>query len=137
MPTNDLAVSSLVNMASRLFQALFQSSTTTTASLIMSVKPTVESAIANNKVMIFSKTTCSYCARVKDILSKEFANISDQIHIIELNEIDEGSAIQKYLAEKTGQTTVPNIFINQKHVGGCDDVVRLQRKGELAALVTV
>jgi glutaredoxin 3 len=37
---------------------------------------------------------------------------------IRLDKVDEGSAIQDYLLEKTGQRTVPNIFINQKHVGG-------------------
>ena len=70
--------------------------------------------------------------------------------------MDDGSEIQDYLQEKTGQRTVPNIFISehfgsfliyftqrlavtsfsdQKHVGGCDAVVALDSSGKLNALV--
>ena len=44
--------------------------------------------------------------------------LSDQTSIIRLDEIEDGRAVQDYLLEKTGQRSVPNIFINQKHVGG-------------------
>ena len=37
--------------------------------------------------------------------------------------------------QKTGQRTVPNIFINGKHLGGCDDILRAQQSGELEKLV--
>lgn len=42
-----------------------------------------------------------------------------------------GAAIQDYLHQKTGQRTVPNIFINQKHIGGCDDLLAAERSGAL------
>ncbi|KAF8236832.1 hypothetical protein L208DRAFT_1250480 [Tricholoma matsutake] len=45
--------------------------------------------------------------------------------------------IQSYLMEKTSQHTVPNIFINQKHVGGNDNVQAAFRSGKLAELISV
>ena len=45
--------------------------------------------------------------------------------------VDDGDQIQSYLTEKTGQRTVPNIFIQQKHVGGNSDLQTLKRNGEL------
>lgn len=99
----------------------------------MAVKDTVENAINSNTITIFSKTYCPYCKRAKSLLTSTFPNV--QTKIIELDELDEGSAIQDYLFEKTNQRSVPNIFINQKHVGGCDRVVELNSKGQLAPLV--
>lgn len=42
---------------------------------------------------------------------------------------------QAYLAEKTSQRTVPNIFINQKHLGGCSDLLDAQKSGKLQQLM--
>jgi len=98
-------------------------------------KQAVDKAIADHKIVIFSKSYCPYCARAKRLLTSEFAHLKDQIYIKELDESpSDGSKIQDYLQEKTGQRTVPNIFISQKHVGGCDAVVS-KSKNELAALV--
>jgi len=55
----------------------------------------------------------------------EISSPSINIHVIELNEMNnpsDGSMIQQYLATKTGQRTVPNIFINSKHIGGNSDL---------------
>ncbi|GJE86291.1 glutaredoxin [Phanerochaete sordida] len=100
---------------------------------IMAVKDTVESAISGNTITIFSKTWCPYCKRAKTLLTSEFPNVQTQI--VELDELDEGAAMQDYLYQKTSQRSVPNIFINQKHVGGCDSVVALNSQGKLASLV--
>ena len=45
----------------------------------------------------------------------------------------EGEAIQAALADKTGQRTVPNVFINGNHVGGCDDTLKLHADNNLMA----
>ncbi|RDX51987.1 glutaredoxin [Lentinus brumalis] len=100
----------------------------------MAVKDLVENTISENKIAIFSKSYCPYCKRAKSLLTSKFPDV--QTKILELDELDEGSAIQDYLAEKTGQRTVPNIFINQKHIGGCDSVVSLDSQGKLASLVS-
>ncbi|EIN14345.1 glutaredoxin [Punctularia strigosozonata HHB-11173 SS5] len=99
----------------------------------MAVKDTVESTIADNKIAIFSKSWCPYCKRAKELFRKEFPD--EQPKIIELDEVADGAAIQDYLQDKTGQRSVPNIFVNQKHVGGCDDVHALYGGGKLKQLV--
>ncbi|KAI0081112.1 glutaredoxin-domain-containing protein [Panus rudis PR-1116 ss-1] len=76
----------------------------------MAAKDLVEKTIADNKIAIFSKSYCPYCRRAKALLTSEFPDA--QTAILELDEMDEGSEIQNYLHQKTGQRTVPNIFIN-------------------------
>ncbi|EIE77184.1 hypothetical protein RO3G_01888 [Rhizopus delemar RA 99-880] len=66
----------------------------------------VEEIIQSNKIAVFSKTYCH-----------------------------DGAAIQQYLLAKTGQRTVPNIFINQKHVGGCDDLMQAISSGNINQLL--
>ncbi|KAI0375450.1 glutaredoxin [Pilatotrama ljubarskyi] len=100
----------------------------------MAVKDLVENTIAENKIAIFSKSYCPYCKRAKSLLTSKFPNVPTKI--LELDEIEDGGAIQDYLEEKTGQRTVPNIFINQQHVGGCDAVTTLDRSGKLEGLVS-
>ncbi|KAF9495605.1 glutaredoxin [Pleurotus eryngii] len=101
---------------------------------LMSAKSLVDDAIAGHTVAIFSKTYCSYSKRAKQLFASNYADVDTVIY--ELDNRDDGAQIQDYLAEKTGQRTVPNIFVNRKHVGGSDDVAALQDKGELKALIT-
>ncbi|KAH9858247.1 glutaredoxin [Lenzites betulinus] len=100
----------------------------------MAAKDLVENTITESKIAIFSKSYCPYCKRAKALLTSKFPDVPTKIY--ELDEIEDGDAIQQYLQEKTGQRTVPNIFINQKHVGGCDAVVGLDNSGKLASLVS-
>ncbi|EKM61480.1 uncharacterized protein PHACADRAFT_248123, partial [Phanerochaete carnosa HHB-10118-sp] len=90
-------------------------------------------AISDNTITIFSKTWCPYCKRAKNLIASEFPDAKTQI--LELDELEEGSEMQGYLYDKTHQRSVPNIFIKQKHVGGCDKVVELHSQGQLAGLV--
>ncbi|KAK7686590.1 hypothetical protein QCA50_010190 [Cerrena zonata] len=99
----------------------------------MAAKDLVESSISNNKIAIFSKSYCPYCKRAKALLTSEYPDV--QTEILELDERDDGSEIQSYLFDKTGQRTVPNIFINKQHIGGCDSVIALKEQGKLTALV--
>ncbi|KAB5590902.1 hypothetical protein CTheo_5654 [Ceratobasidium theobromae] len=86
--------------------------------LQMAVTDKVESAIANNKVVIFSKSWCPYCSRAKTTLKSRVSE--NDIAIFELDEMEDGTEIQNYLHGKTNQRTVPNIFIRQIHIGGND-----------------
>ncbi|KAK1231094.1 Glutaredoxin [Marasmius sp. AFHP31] len=99
----------------------------------MSAKEIVESSINENTIAVFSKSWCPYCRSAKATLSKDYPDA--EVKIYELDEMDEGDQIQAYLAEKTGQRTVPNIFINKQHVGGNDAIQSLKKKGELDKLV--
>ncbi|KAF8920571.1 glutaredoxin [Mucidula mucida] len=122
-------------MLSRLFAITrsFTASSPAQTSAIMASKNFVEDTISSNKITVFSKSYCPYCKQAKNLFSKKFPDA--QIGIVELDERDDGSDIQNYLAEKTGQYTVPNVFINKKHIGGCDDTMALDRKGQLTTLI--
>jgi len=91
----------------------------------------VEKLITDNKVMVFSKTTCPFCVKIKQL----FDSLKIKYEVLELDQEAEGPAIQAALAEKSGQRTVPNVFINEKHVGGCDDTFKLHNENKLMGLV--
>ncbi|KAL7008428.1 Peptidyl-prolyl cis-trans isomerase fpr2 [Cystobasidiomycetes sp. EMM_F5] len=99
-----------------------------------SAKTLVDQAIKANHIVIFSKSYCPHSKRAKDLI----ASIPDkrsQPKIFELDLLDNGADIQAYLAELTGQRTVPSIFIGNKHVGGSDRVHELHEQGELVKLL--
>lgn len=87
----------------------------------------VEDLISKNKVIVFSKTYCPYCVNAKKIFEDE----GIESYVLEIDKMDDGKEIQDYLLEKTGQRTVPNIFIGGKHIGGNSDLEALRNKGEL------
>merc|ERR1711879_1050902 len=73
--------------------------------------------IAKNTVMIFSKSYCPYCTKVKQL----FQGLGVNFTAVELDRIADGSEIQAALKQITGGTTVPRVFINSEHIGGNDD----------------
>ncbi|KAJ1972400.1 hypothetical protein H4R35_004697 [Dimargaris xerosporica] len=75
--------------------------------------------IANNAVMVFSKSYCPFCRRAKGALDE----LKVAYKAVELDTSNDGSDLQAALKALTGQCTVPNIFIHQKHIGGCDDLL--------------
>ncbi|KAJ5679021.1 glutaredoxin Grx1 [Penicillium macrosclerotiorum] len=88
-----------------------------------------EKLIAENGVVVFSKSYCPYCKSSKDLLRSYDANFT----LLELDEIENGAAIQDALFEISNQRTVPNIFIKQAHIGGNSDLQA--RKGDLKQLL--
>ncbi|KAK3669676.1 Glutaredoxin [Recurvomyces mirabilis] len=84
----------------------------------MAAKTKAQDIIDNNAVAVFSKSYCPYCKSSKQLLSE----MGVKPYIIELDEVDDGSAIQDALEEMTHQRSVPNIFINKKHIGGNSDL---------------
>ncbi|KAL1532993.1 glutaredoxin [Salvia divinorum] len=88
--------------------------------------------VSSNPVVVFSKTYCGYCPRVKNLLSQLQATHK----VIELDEEADGDEIQAALHEWTGQRTVPNVFINGKHIGGSDVVLAKHQQGQLVPLLT-
>ncbi|SAM07379.1 hypothetical protein [Absidia glauca] len=96
-----------------------------------SVEEKVDSLIKNNKVVIFSKSYCPYCSATKNL----FKQLGVEAVVLELDQIDDGAAIQDYLQKKTGQRTVPNVFVAQQHVGGNSDVQAANSNGSLEKLL--
>jgi len=83
-----------------------------------------------SSICIFSKTTCGYCQKAKNILSQYKVNI----RIYELNQITNGLELSQDLMNRTNQNTVPNIFIFGKHIGGYTELNNLHKNGELSKL---
>jgi len=95
------------------------------------VKNIVEKQIAENPVVVYSKSWCPYCRQTKQTLS----DFGASFQVYELDQIDNGDEIQAYLGQKTGQRTVPNVFIQQKHIGGNSDLQKVKNEGKLKDLL--
>lgn len=95
------------------------------------LKVEVMDHVEKNQVMIFSKTTCPFCTKVKEL----FNSMGQECKVLELDKIANGPDIQNTLLEVTGQKTVPNVFINGKHLGGCDDTLKAHKNGSLQAML--
>lgn len=103
------------------------------------VKQRVDTLIETEKVLMFSKTTCPFCVQAKDILSEAGRDVPGYTGptVFELNEMGPaGPEMQRYLMERTGQRTVPNIFINGAHIGGCDHLMSIARDNRLKTALT-
>ncbi|PHT53846.1 Glutaredoxin [Capsicum baccatum] len=87
--------------------------------------------VSSNPVVVFSKTYCGYCTRVKQLLSQLGATFK----VIELDRESDGDEVQAALLEWTGQRTVPNVFIGGEHVGGCDSVLEKHQQGKLLPML--
>ncbi|MBF0381658.1 MAG: glutaredoxin 3 [Magnetococcales bacterium] len=81
------------------------------------------------KVIVYSTTVCPYCVRAKMLLDKKGAAYE------EINLTKNPERHDEMLAKSGGKRTVPQIFIGDKHVGGCDDLYELELDGELDGLL--
>lgn len=80
-------------------------------------------------VKMYTTQVCPYCVRAKALLKQRGVE-----HIEEIR-IDLDPAEREAMMSLTGRRTVPQIFIGQTHVGGCDDLMALDQRGGLQALL--
>lgn len=80
-------------------------------------------------VKMYTTAVCPYCIRAKQILQ------SKGVENIEEVRIDFDVAAREHMMQVTGRRTVPQIFIGDTHVGGCDDLMALDAKGGLVPLL--
>ncbi|WP_280189902.1 glutaredoxin 3 [Delftia sp. PS-11] len=80
-------------------------------------------------VKMFTTAVCPYCIRAKQILK------SKGVEQIEEIRIDTDPAAREQMMQSTGRRTVPQIFIGDHHVGGCDDLMALDARGGLVPLL--
>ncbi|GAO03999.1 glutaredoxin 3 [Anaeromyxobacter sp. PSR-1] len=76
------------------------------------------------KITVYTKQNCPYCVRAKRLLEKKgvaFEEIS----------VEGRDELRTWLAEKTGQLTVPQIFAGERSLGGFSDLDALEQRGEL------
>lgn len=80
------------------------------------------------QVTIYTRPFCGYCARALSLLEKKGADFI---------EIEAGMdpALRQEMMQRSGGTTFPQIFIGDRHIGGCDDMMALDRAGKLDALL--
>lgn len=81
------------------------------------------------QVTMYSTQVCPYCVMAEKLLQKKGVNHLQKILIdVDATQRDE-------MMSRTGRRTVPQIFIGERHVGGYDDLVALDRAGELDGLL--
>ena len=80
-------------------------------------------------VEIYTKVTCPYCVRAKRLLDMK------KIDYREIA-VDRGGAPKEEMVQRAnGRSTVPQVFIDGRHIGGCDDLMNLEYDGRLDALL--
>ena len=83
------------------------------------------------KVTIYTKDYCPYCSRAKALLSQKGIQFEEF-------KIDAQPELRPVMIERAaGRTTVPQIFIGDAHIGGCDDLFALEAAGTLNSLLAV
>jgi glutaredoxin 3 len=84
---------------------------------------------AMNRVRMYTTQVCPYCIRAKALLQQRGVTSIDEVRV------DLHPEERLRMVEMTGRRTVPQIFIGDTHVGGCDDLIALDRRGGLAPLL--
>jgi len=80
-------------------------------------------------VTIYTTGWCPYCERARSLLSKK------DLVFTEINVDEEANSREEMIARSGGRRSVPQIFIGDKYIGGCDDLFALDTSGELDRLI--
>lgn len=80
-------------------------------------------------ILIYTTTTCPYCLRAKALFKKK------GVPYQEINLNQQADLRDEMIDKAGGRRSVPQIFINQRHIGGCDDLYQLEAEGKLDALL--
>ncbi len=81
------------------------------------------------KVTMYTTLICPYCMRAKMLLKQRGVSEIEEVRI------DVDPVQRQQMMERTGRRTVPQIFIGDTHVGGCDDLIALDQRGGLTPLL--
>lgn len=81
------------------------------------------------KVLMYSTAVCPYCVRAEQLLTRK--GVTD----IEKVRVDLQPERREEMMQRTGRRTVPQIYIGETHVGGCDDLYELEHQGKLDSLL--
>jgi glutaredoxin 3 len=79
-------------------------------------------------VVIYTRPFCGYCERAKALLEEKGVAFEEIIASMD-------PAMRKEMQERSGRMTYPQIFVGQRHVGGCDELMALERAGKLDELL--
>ena len=81
-------------------------------------------------VVVYCTQTCPYCVKALQLLEKKGVEV-------ECLRVDQTPSLWDEIRERTGRSTVPQIFIDDYHVGGFDDMIELDLDGELDPLLKI
>lgn len=79
-------------------------------------------------IKMYSSAWCPFCIQAKRLLEQKNVAFNEVI-------VDGNSALRQQMMKESGRHTVPQIWIGDVHVGGCDDLFALERRGQLDALL--
>ncbi len=79
-------------------------------------------------IEIYSTKTCPYCVRAKALLEHKGVSWTEYL-------IDQDDARRNQMMARSGRRSVPQIFINEQHIGGCDDLYALESEKKLDSLL--
>jgi glutaredoxin 3 len=79
-------------------------------------------------IVIYTTRYCPYCINAKRLLDKKTAMYTEI-------KVDSNSALRQEMTQLSGRYTVPQIWIGDRHIGGCDDLYALERSGQLDSLL--
>lgn len=79
-------------------------------------------------IIMYASELCPYCRRARALLEGKGV-------IYTLLDVDRDPRLWREVAERTGRCTVPQIFIGDRHIGGCDDLIALDQDGGLDPLL--
>ena len=82
-----------------------------------------------NVVRMYTTQVCPFCIRAKALLRQRGVDQIDEVRV------DLDPTERERMVELTGRRTVPQIFIGDTHVGGCDDLYALDQRGGLAPML--
>ncbi len=80
-------------------------------------------------VLMYTTAVCPYCIRAKQLLKSRGVNEIEEVRI------DLDPQRRDEMMQKTQRRTVPQIFIGETHVGGCDDLIAIDKAGKLVPLL--
>jgi glutaredoxin 3 len=82
------------------------------------------------KITIYTKPFCPYCSRALNLLSAK------GVEVTEVEAAFDPVLRKEMLERSNGRATYPQIFIGERHVGGCDELIALDRAGQLDSLLS-
>ncbi len=85
---------------------------------------------AKLRVLMYSTAVCPYCVRAEQLLRARGVDEIEKVRV------DLDPERRTEMMEKTARRTVPQIFIGETHVGGCDDLIALDQAGKLTPLLS-
>jgi glutaredoxin 3 len=85
---------------------------------------------AKPRVLMYSTAVCPYCVRAEQLLRARGVDEIEKVRV------DLDPERRTEMMEKTARRTVPQIFIGETHVGGCDDLIALDQAGKLTPLLS-